>query len=45
MNELNELRAKASRIIAAYNPGGDFDKVVADLAAVGYAIEAALKTV
>ena len=43
MNEINKLREEARGVIAGYCAGGDFDAAVARLAAIGYALEDALK--
>ena len=44
MNEIEKLRNAARAVIAGY-AGDDFDTVVNRLAAIGYALEDALKRV
>ena len=43
MNEIEIIRNEARAVIAAYNRGDDFDVLVGRLAAIGYALEEALK--
>ncbi len=45
MNEIEKLRNDARAVIAGYKAGDDFDAVVNRLAAIGYALEDALKRV
>ena len=45
MNEIEKLKAEARAVIAACKGGDDFGAAVARLAAIGYALEDALKRV
>lgn len=43
MNEIEKLRVESRIVIAGYKAGDDFDVLVGRLAAIGYALEDALK--
>ena len=43
MSEIEKLRNDAREVIAAYKPGDDIEEAVSRLAAIGYALEDALK--
>ena len=43
MNEIEKLRVEARIVIAGYKADDDFDVLVGRLAAIGYALEDALK--
>ena len=45
MSEIEKLRNDARALIAGYKAGDDFDAVVSNLAAIGYALEDALTRV